>query len=82
MTHDEMVTAFTGGLAPTDRVVPFAGSDRLRPDGRPRPAFRAELRRIPDLRNAGLVLVVEPGEPDDLERLVLLPAARAIGDAS
>ena len=31
---------------------------------------------------AGLVLVVEPGEPDDLERLVLLPAARAIGDAS
>ena len=58
MTHDEMVTAFTGGLAPTDRVVPFAGSDRLRPDGRPRPAFRAELRRIPDLRNAGLVLVV------------------------
>lgn len=58
MSHDDLVAAFTGGLAPTGRVASFAGSDRLRPDGRPRPAFRAELRRIPNLRNAGLVLVV------------------------
>ncbi|MEQ8841756.1 MAG: fatty acid desaturase [Acidimicrobiales bacterium] len=57
MSHDELVEAFTGGLAPADRVEPFAGSDRLRPDGRPRPEFRAELRRIPDARNALLVAV-------------------------
>ena len=30
----------------------------------------------------GLVLTIEPGEPADLEREVLLPAARAIGDGS
>ena len=58
MTHDELVEAFTGGLAPApDRLAPFEGSQRLRPDGRPRPEFRAELRKIPDLRNAGLVVV-------------------------
>lgn len=57
MTHDEAVARFTGGLAPNDRVAPFEGSDRLRPDGRPKPEFRAELRRIPNLRNAGLCLV-------------------------
>ena len=59
MTHDELVAAFTGGLAPTPEQLPeFEGSERLRPDGRPRPEFRAELRRIPNLRNAALVLVV------------------------
>jgi len=59
MTHDQLVDAFTGGLAPgPDELPPFEGSERLRPDGRPRPEFRAELRRIPDRRNAGLVLVV------------------------
>ncbi|MDW3220572.1 MAG: fatty acid desaturase [Acidimicrobiales bacterium] len=57
MTHDEAVAAFTGGLAPRDEVAPFAGSDRLRPDGRPKPEFRAELRRIPNLRNAGLCVI-------------------------
>jgi fatty acid desaturase len=57
MSHDELVAAFTGGLAPVDRVTPFEGSDRLRPDGRPRPEFRAELRRIPNVRNALLVAV-------------------------
>ncbi|MDH4170691.1 MAG: fatty acid desaturase [Acidimicrobiia bacterium] len=57
MTHDQLVDAFTGGLAPDD-LPPFAGSDRLRPDGRPRPEFRARLRRIPNLANAGLVAVV------------------------
>jgi fatty acid desaturase len=59
MTHDQMVEAFTGGLAPAvDALPPFEGSERLRPDGRPRPEFRAELRRIPNLRNAGLVAIV------------------------
>ena len=58
MTHDEAVAALTGGLAPAaDDLPPFAGSERLRPDGRPRAEFRAELRRIPDLRNAALVAV-------------------------
>lgn len=57
-THDELVAAMTGGLAPApDELPPFEGSDRLRPDGRPRPEFRAQLRRIPNLRNAGLVVV-------------------------
>lgn len=47
----------TGGLAWDPADVPaFAGSDRLRPDGRPRPEFRAELRRIPNGRNTVLVL--------------------------
>jgi fatty acid desaturase len=57
MSHDQLVAEFTGGLAPVDRITPFEGSERLRPDGRPRPEFRAELRKIPDLRNAGLVVV-------------------------
>ncbi len=47
-THDQLVAELTGGLAPSeDDLAPFEGSDRLRPDGRPRPEFRAELRRIP-----------------------------------
>ena len=50
-SHDELVVTMTGGMAPSD-VPPFAGSDRLRPDGRPRSAFRAELRRIANVRNA------------------------------
>lgn len=40
----------TGGLAPSG-LEAFAGSERLRPDGRPKPAFRAELRKIDDVRN-------------------------------
>jgi len=39
----------TGGMVPT--LTAFAGSERLRSDGRPRPELRAELRRIPNLRN-------------------------------
>jgi fatty acid desaturase len=50
-THDELIERMTGGLAPTG-LMPFTGSERLRPDGRPRPAFRARLRRIADVRNA------------------------------
>ena len=53
MSHDEAVERFTGGLAPSvDVIAPFNGSDRLRPDGRPKPEFRAELRKIPNAMNA------------------------------
>ena len=57
MEHDELVDAFTGGLAPRADLEPFVGSERLRPDGRPRPDLRAELRRIPNVRNAALVVI-------------------------
>ena len=58
-THDQLVAELTGGLAPSeDDLAPFEGSDRLRPDGRPRPEFRAELRRIPNLTNVVHILVV------------------------
>ena len=50
-SHDDLVASMTGGMVPTGPR-PFAGSDLLRPDGRPIPEFRAELRRIPNLRNA------------------------------
>ncbi len=50
-THDELVAKMTGGMTRPD-LPRFEGSDRLRPDGRPKPAFRAELRRIPDFINA------------------------------
>lgn len=53
LAHDEKVARYTGGLARRlSDIEPFAGSDRLRPDGRPRSAFRAELRRIPNAMNA------------------------------
>ena len=54
MDHDTLVSTMTGGMAP--HPAPFAGSDRLHPDGRPRGAFRDELRRISNLRNIGTVL--------------------------
>lgn len=53
---DELVAAHTGGMVPSD-IAPFAGSDRLRPDGRPKAELRAELRQIPDARNAVTVLL-------------------------
>ena len=56
-SHDELVASMTGGMVPHEPR-PFAGSDLLRPDGRPRPEFRAELRKIPDWRNALTVLSV------------------------
>lgn len=49
-THEELLDRMTGGLEPTG-LVPFEGSERLRPDGRPRPEFRAELRQIASARN-------------------------------
>ena len=51
LSHDELVAAMTGGMARSG-LPAFEGSERLRPDGRPRPEFRAELRRIPDALNA------------------------------
>ncbi len=58
LSHDELVTRFTGGLAPDPTAIPvFTGSERLRADGRPRPEFRNELRRIPNLINAGHIVV-------------------------
>ena len=53
-THDEIVARMTGGLVPA--VEPFTGSGRLRPDGRPRPELRAELRQIPNLHNLANVV--------------------------
>ena len=54
--HDNLVETRTGGLAPDPAILgAFAGSARLRPDGRPRSAFRAELRAIADRRNAWTV---------------------------
>ena len=50
-SHDELVATMTGGMARSD-LPAFEGSERLRPDGRPRPAFRAGLRRIPNATNA------------------------------
>jgi fatty acid desaturase len=49
--HDALVASMTGGMQPVGER-PFAGSELLRPDGRPRPELRAELRRIPNARNA------------------------------
>jgi len=46
----------TGGMS-RDIATDFAGSDRLRPDGRPKPELRAELRRIGNGRNAISVAV-------------------------
>ncbi len=50
-THDELVATYTGGMVPAAQPA-FEGSRRLRPDGRPLPEIRSELRRIPDLANA------------------------------
>lgn len=53
----EATAPLTGGLRPDAVLVPlFEGSERLRPDGRPRADFRAELRRIDDRRNTWTVL--------------------------
>lgn len=54
LTHEEVVAHATGGMV-TFTPSEFLGSDLLRSDGRPRPNFRAELRRIDNVRN-GLVV--------------------------
>lgn len=48
--HDQLVATMTGGMVRP--VESFAGSARLRADGRPKPELRAELRTIPNARNA------------------------------
>ncbi|MEM7325267.1 MAG: fatty acid desaturase [Actinomycetota bacterium] len=60
-THDSIVDRMTGGMVP-DGLVEFAGSERLRPDGRPRPELRRELRQISDGRNVitSLVALLAP----------------------
>ena len=50
----------TGGMAPIPAA--FAGSDRLHPDGRPKGAFRDELRRVDDARN-GLAVAATIASP-------------------
>jgi len=48
-----------GGMVPAAEVlVPGADTSLVRPDGRPHPSFRAELRRIPNLRNAWSVVAL------------------------
>lgn len=47
--HEQLLATMTGAMVAT--VEPFAGSARLRPDGRPRPELRGELRRIDNARN-------------------------------
>lgn len=54
-SHDELVASITGGLV--EEVAPFAGSERLRPDGRPKAVLRTELRRISNVRNALSIVV-------------------------
>ena len=50
MEHEVAVASLTGGMAPTP--APFVGSDRLHPAGRPKGAFRASRRTVPDACNA------------------------------
>ncbi len=50
----------TGGMAPIPAA--FAGSNRLHPDGRPKGAFRDELRRVDDARN-GLAVAATIASP-------------------
>jgi fatty acid desaturase len=45
-------------VPPAELLQPGAETDLVRPDGRPQPAFRAELRRIPSWRNAGSVVLL------------------------
>jgi fatty acid desaturase len=49
-SHDQLVNSMTGGLIAEHP--PFVATDKLRSDGRPIPALRAELRTIPNLLNA------------------------------
>ena len=48
--HVQLLETMTGAMV--QPVEPFAGSDRLRADGRPKPELRAALRTIANVRNA------------------------------
>jgi len=53
LSFEETLEAMTGGMVPADSTFStFQGSSRLRPDGRPLPPFRSELRKIENARNA------------------------------
>lgn len=55
---DRQIAPITGALAP-ERLSPFPGRDGwLRPDGRPSPGLRAELRHIAGARNAWTLVSV------------------------
>jgi len=56
-SHEELVASMTGGMS-RDIAPEFGGSERLRADGRPKPEFRAQLRKIDDLRNAVTALYI------------------------
>jgi len=60
-SHEDLLASMTGGMS-RDIAPHFAGSNRLRSDGRPKPEFRAELRQIADGRNA-LTAVVTLATP-------------------
>jgi fatty acid desaturase len=46
-----------GGMSPAPDTLPVVRDDaRIRPDGRPQPTFRDDLRRIPSVRNAASVV--------------------------
>jgi fatty acid desaturase len=48
-----------GGMQPDPALLPVSHeTERIRADGRPQPAFREDLRRIPSWRNAWAVLFV------------------------
>lgn len=69
--HDQLVATMTGAMVQT--VEPFTGSARLRPDGRPRPELRAELRRIDNAKNV-MTCVVALAAP-----VAIIAAVAALG---
>lgn len=55
LSHAEMIESMTGGMVIPSRE--FAGSNRLHPDGRPKKAFRDQLRKISNFKNSFLVIL-------------------------
>ena len=61
--HEERLETMTGAMVPVIEL--FAGSGRLRADGRPKPELRAELRQI---ANAADVHHPSRGRPSSVVR--------------
>ena len=55
LSHAEMIESMTGGMVTPSRE--FAGSNRLHPDGRPKKAFRDQLRKISNFKNSFSVIL-------------------------
>ena len=55
LSHDEMVASMTGGMVMPSKE--FTGSSRLHPDGRPKKAFRDDLRKISNSKNSFSVIL-------------------------